>query len=132
MNVPRPPHLPIRVRLALAVGLVALLVLSLIDLAVYRRTETHLMASLDASLREEAGEMVPLLDGGRPIADLAPLLHDDDEGMGVLLLQAFDGRGDLIGATVAGQGFKIQLAVVVGYGGQVHNPASRGGLEQGN
>ncbi len=107
MNVPRPPHLPIRVRLALAVGLVALLVLSLIDLAVYRRTETHLMASLDASLREEAGEMVPLLDGGRPIADLAPLLHDDDEGMGVLLLQAFDGRGDLIGATPAARGLVL-------------------------
>ncbi len=98
-----PQRLPVRWRLALGVAVVAVLVFALVDVAVYRRTEGHLVQALDDSLQEEAGEMVPLITVGRPVADLAPLVHDDDTA-GVLLLQAFDREGRLLGATPNARG----------------------------
>ncbi len=99
-------RLPVRWRLALGVGAIAVVVFALVDVAVYRRTEDHLVQVLDDSLREEAGEMVPLITTGRPVADLAPLVHDDDTS-GVLLLQAFDRGRRLLGATPNGRGREL-------------------------
>ena len=99
-------RLPVRWRLALGVTIVAVAVFVLIGLAVYRRTESHLVRALDDSLREEAGEMVPIITSGRSVADLAPLVHDDGAG-GVMLLQAFDDEGRLLGATPAARGLTL-------------------------
>lgn len=99
-------RLPVRWRLALGVAVVAVAVFVLIGFAVYRRTESHLVRALDDSLREEAGEMVPIITSGRSVADLAPLVHDDGAG-GVMLLQAFDDEGRLLGATPAARGLTL-------------------------
>jgi signal transduction histidine kinase len=91
-------RLPIRWRLTLGFCAVALVAFAAVGLAIYHRTQRHLMDALDASLREEAGEMVPLLHGPGRIADLAPMVHEEG-GEALFLLQAFDGRGELLGAT---------------------------------
>jgi len=96
-------RLPIRWRLALGVALTALSILVLIDVAVVRRTEQHLIGLLDDALREESGEMAALITADRPIADLSRLVHDDESAT-PLLLQAFDGSGGLVGATPAADG----------------------------
>lgn len=112
-----PAGVPIRWRLTLGVALAALVALTVIDVSVYRHTEAHLVSVLDDGLREEAGEMVPLLTGGGEIADLTPLVHEDDVGS-LLLLQAFDGEGRLVGASSSARGRALVPA----------GPASASGL----
>lgn len=99
-------RLPVRWRLTLGVALTALMVLVVIGIAVEQRTEHHLVGLLDDSLREEAGEMVPLIIAGRPFADLSPLVHDDDEPVS-LLLQALDGEGRIVGATPVARSLRL-------------------------
>lgn len=90
-------HLPIRWRLTLGFALVAAAAFALIGLALYQRTKAHVERTLDAALREEVAELVPLLTGPGDMADLLPL-DDDDERL-VFHFQVYDSADGLVGAS---------------------------------